>query len=94
MAHAERHPAQDAMGLVPESDPDEDQKRRLEDFLTGLALLTRKYRIAVHDRTEDLELLDTTTGHLLGLGLARFTSGDQTVSYVPVDSILDGVWLV
>ncbi len=77
--------------------PTDGQKDRLEDFLTELMLLTRKYRILLCDLSETLEILDMPTGDVIGLGLAHFIApDDETVvrGYVPVDSILDGAWPV
>lgn len=80
-----------------EGAPTDDQKERLESFLVELMLLSRKYQILLHDREETAELLDIRTGRLIGMGLAWFTAPDddcKVLDYVPVDSILDGTWLM
>ncbi len=82
--------------LHVEGQPQDDQKERLENFLSELMLISRRYRILLRDNDECTQLLDMNTGNLIGLGLAWFTGEDphHILSYVPVDSILDGTWLV
>lgn len=80
-----------------EGHPSDDQKERLEDFLTELMCITRKYGILLMDGEETVELLDLQSGTYLGIGLAFFTAprdAARIVGYVPSDSILDGTWLV
>lgn len=82
--------------LAPlEGQPDDDQKDRLEGFLTELMLITRKYRIGLIDDAETLEMRDLRNGNLIGLGLVEFTDRidpRKVLRYLPADSILDGVW--
>lgn len=83
------------MELRLEGAPDDDQRRRLEDFLTELKLISRRYGILLHDVEESTRIVDISTGHTIGVGLAYFTApgNDQRViEYIPVDSILDGAW--
>lgn len=80
-----------------EAAPEDDQKNRLEEFLAELMLMTRKYMILLCDGHETLEFVDLRNGNLIGVGLVGFTDRsdpDRIMSYVPADSILDGVWLV
>lgn len=80
-----------------EGAPGDDQKERLEDFLSELMLLTRKYRILLADEHETLQILDMPTGNLIGLGLVNWTAPSddlRVLAYEPADSILDGTWLV
>lgn len=80
-----------------EGAPQDEQRERLEDFLSELMLLTRKYKILLSDGHETTQLIDMPTGNLIGLGLVFWTApGDErrVISYTPADSILDGTWLV
>ena len=80
-----------------EGHPDDDQKNRLEDFLSELMLLVRRYRILPLDPDAELRLLDMVSGNLIGLGLVVFTApgNDHLVTgLLPADSILDGDWLM
>lgn len=81
-----------------EGRPDDGQKERLEDFLSELMLITRKYGILLVDGHETLQFLDVREqSRLVGVGLVGFTSTkdpDRVLMYVPADSILDGSWLV
>lgn len=77
--------------------PDDDQRDRLEHFLSELMLITRKYGILLVDGHETTEFHDLRSGHLIGVGLVGFTkpsNPDKILMYVPADSILDGAWLV
>lgn len=83
--------------IEPETSPDSDQKARLEAFLAELMFITRKYRLLLNDRDESVEIIDMVNGRLLSLGLEPFTAAGndaKVIGYVPVDSILDGAWLV
>lgn len=85
------------MEPILEGAPTDDQKERLEDFLTELTLLVRKYRIVLLDVDSGVEIHDLNSEHLIGLGLSCWTApGDRrrVREYTPVDSILDGVWPV
>lgn len=78
--------------LDVESTPTDDQKERLENFLTELMLLSRKYRILLMDEAETVEILDVPSQHVIGVGLGWFIDDGRVKEYVPVDSILDGAW--
>lgn len=83
--------------LTLEGAPTDPQKERLEDFLTELMLLSRRYGILLRDEHETTEFLDLASGNLIGLGIAHFTApgNDRHVlAYLAADSILDGTWLV
>ncbi len=85
------------MDLHLEGAPTDDQKERLEDYLTELTLLARKYRMMLLDPDHAVEIHDLDSGRVVGLGIAVFTQHTnprKVGSYVPVDSILDGVWPV
>lgn len=85
------------LALHLEGAPTDDQKERLEDFLSELMLLSRKYKILLSDEHETTQLLDVRTMTLIGLGLVFWTAPGEprrVVSYTPADSILDGTWLV
>lgn len=75
--------------LTVEGVPTDDQKDRLEDFLAELRFITGKYQILLVDSDDSVQIRDVTTGHLIGLGLVRLAG-----AYLPVDSILDGAWMV
>lgn len=84
--------------LEVEGRPTDEQKERLQDFLTELKLLTRRYKILLVDQDESVQLLDLRGGgHLIGVGIVPFTvPGDDAriIDYEAADSILDGAWLV
>lgn len=86
------------MDFALEGNPDDDQKNRLEDFLTELMLLTRRYNVLLLDQEETVQILDLRRQcNLVGVGIVAFTEpGDDSkvVSYMAADSILDGAWLV
>jgi hypothetical protein len=78
-----------------EGAPDDDQTQRLEDFLSELMLIARKYQILLLDPEEDVQFIDLRTHHLIGLGLMFFTPryrSDTVVAAMAVNSILDGAW--
>ena len=80
-----------------EGNPGDDQKERLEDFLSELNHITRKYGILLLDESELSYLFDVWANSIIGVGLAHFAAPDnpkRIVGYVPADSILDGTWLV
>lgn len=84
--------------LSLEGRPTDEQKDRLENFLSELMLITRKYGMLLVDDHETLQLHDLRNGnHLVGVGLVGFTSAqdpNHVLMYVPADSILDGTWLI
>lgn len=80
-----------------EGAPDDDQRRRLEDFLSELKLIARIHGIALEDVEESVRIVDITTGHTIGIGLSCFTAVGNprnVITYTAVDSILDGAWPV
>lgn len=92
-------PAEDE--LRPEGAPTDDQMNRLEDLLTELFHLTRKYQILLHDPDDGLRFVDLPNGTTVGIGLTYHTKiHTQTgikgllVGYHATDSILDGAWPV
>lgn len=80
-----------------EGAPTDDQKDRLENFLSELMFSVRRWGICFLDPDEVLQFVDMSTGNTVGIGLTMFTApGDDTriTGYLPADSILDGAWLV
>lgn len=81
-----------------EGHPADEQKHRLEDFLSELMLISRKYGILLVDHHETLQFLDLRNrSRLIGMGLVGFTDAiapDKVLLYLPADSILDGAWEV
>lgn len=79
-----------------ESRPSPEQRQRLEDWLTELLMISRRYRIVLfQDTGRDLQFIDTDRDTLIGLDLELIRTVDGRISeYLPADSILDGVWFV
>lgn len=81
--------------VAPEPNPSADQRRRLDDWCTELLIICRRYRIHMDDSSGDVRIIDTDRDTLIGLGLFAVTTEKGEIgAYMPVDSILDGVWLV
>lgn len=77
-----------------ESTPTDDQKERLEDFLTELGLITRKYRIYLRSTSESLLIVDAERDTVLGVDLVMWLNGGHFHAYDIEDSILDGIWMI
>jgi hypothetical protein len=77
-----------------ESSPTNEQKERLEDFLSELALITRKYRIYLQSCHESLLLIDAERDTVLGVDLTLWLKQGLFVGYDVEDSILDGIWMI
>lgn len=91
-------PYTDALDL--EGRPTREQQLRLEDFLSELMFLSRKYGLLI-DTYGDLEspvVRDLTTGTIVGLRLVYFVDPQDPSKVVSYDfdgaSILDGIWMV
>jgi hypothetical protein len=78
-----------------EGHPSDEQKNRLEDWLTELMLISRKYRIVATCESGDIRLIDVNTDTVIELGILPLLDTDGRVTAMDcTGSILDGVWLV
>lgn len=85
-------------GQAPlESQPTEEQRTRLQDFLAEVMLASRRYGMVIdrHDATVAPTIVDIAADTIVGLDLKYVVNADgKIVSYDCDDSILDGVWPV
>lgn len=78
-----------------ETDPDDDQKERLEAWLTELTLISRRYRILIESSDGEVWIHDLDRQSVIGLDLTLLLDAtDRVKCYDVENSILDGVWLV
>lgn len=77
-----------------ESRPTDDQKHRLEDWLSELKAICRKYGLILDTEDGELRIIDVRRGTTIGIGLAWLAEGPKITAYDCAGSILDGVWLV
>ncbi len=81
-----------------EGTPTDDQKERLENFLTELKHVMGRWGICLLDPELQTMFIDMPSGNLVGMGLVLFSTpgpdGQRISHYLPEDSILDGDWLV
>jgi hypothetical protein len=86
------------MSIYPlEGQPSDEQKRRLEDWLTELKIISRKYRILLDtEQVEEGCLIDLDARTIIGIGITYFVTDDHKsiTGYDATGSILDGVWLI
>lgn len=81
--------------LPLEGTPQDRQKELLEDFLTELGFLSRRYGLALVDDHETVQLIDVASQSIIGVGLVHDVDlAGRLRGYLAADSILDGVWLV
>ena len=84
--------------MMFETNPTDDQKHRLRDWLIELAIISQKYGIHWSETDLGLIIRDQLTGTIIGSGLELFTAikdgVDRIIAIEISDSILDGVWLV
>jgi hypothetical protein len=84
------------MILPPEGAPSDDQKNRLENWLTELFIIARSYGLILDvDDDGELRLVDLHTNTVIGYGLKYLTAtNDPSVitAYDVQNSILDGAW--
>lgn len=79
--------------------PSADQKQRLEDFLTELMAITRRYGmlITAEPVTGEPVILDIDSDTIVGVDFffaVDETNHNRVLMYTCESSILDGVWLV
>lgn len=84
-----------------EGNPTDEQKHRLEDWLTELMIICRKHRIVLMDTGPDCEgvqLVDIDARSVIGIGLTHLSRERggrvRLTGYDCTDSILDGTWPV
>lgn len=86
--------------LALEGNPTRAQQRRLDDFLSELMLISRKYQLVIDSYVgyEVPVVRDVESGTVVGLQLAYHVDVQHPTHVVSYDfaggSILDGVWLV
>lgn len=78
--------------------PSDTQKRRLEDWLTELKIICRRYRILLEAEDGEVRLIDLDRRTTIGLGLTYQTAERAGREWITAcdatGSILDGVWLI
>lgn len=78
--------------------PTDEQKSRLEDWLTELKIICARYRLVLDTEDGETRLIDIERGTTIGIGVTYLVEqrGDRQLitSYDCTGSILDGVWLV
>ncbi len=81
-----------------EGRPSDEQKHRLEDWLTELKIICRRYRILLDTDSGETALIDLERMHTIGIGVTSLIEdvpgSNRITSYDCTGSILDGVWLV
>lgn len=78
-----------------ETAPTLDQRRRLELWLQGLTSLCVQHQILIEQVDTDIRIIDRDRGTLIGLDLIVQIDEERGLLAIdPIDSILDGVWLV
>lgn len=86
------------MNIPLESAPTDDQKHRLQDWLTELNIICRRYRLVLDTDDGETRLIDIDTATTIGIGVSYQLDerNGRTVvaSYDCTGSILDGVWLI
>lgn len=85
--------------VVPlEGHPSDDQKERLEDWLSELMLICRRYGLVLDTDDADTRVVDVWSNTVIGVGLQYIVADDRDQpkihSYDCAGSILDGAWLV
>lgn len=79
-----------------EGEPTDEQKHRLEDWLSELKIICRRYRILLDTEDTDTRLIDLERQTVIGIGVTYLTAdrgGRRRITgYDVSDSILDGVW--
>lgn len=86
------------MSYPLESEPTDEQKHRLEDWLTELKIICRRHRILLDTEDDWVHLIDMDREKTIGIGLTYLSAErggrPQITAYDCTGSILDGVWLV
>lgn len=75
--------------------PTQEQRKRLDDWLSELAIISRKYELLIDTSCGDTMIMDLRTSTIVGVDLAYvLNSKGRITGYELTDSILDGVWMV
>lgn len=86
------------MNLPLEGKPTDEQKQRLEDWLTELKIICRRYRILLDTDDDWVHIVDMDAATTIGIGLTYLSATrdgrERITHYDCTGSILDGVWLV
>lgn len=81
-----------------EGAPCDEQKMRLEDWLTQLTIICRAYGILLDTEDGETRIVDLHTQRIIGMGLTYHqvlrADREYISHYLATDSILDGVWPV
>ncbi len=78
-----------------EETPTAEQRKRLDDWLTELAIICRKYELLVDTSCNELMIVDLHSSTIIGVGLCYLLNPKGNITgYDIADSILDGVWMV
>lgn len=78
-----------------EQNPTAQQRKRLDDWLSELAIICRKYELLIDTSSGDTMIVDLHTSTIIGVDLAYLLNAKGRITgYEVADSILDGVWMV
>lgn len=78
-----------------EGEPCDEQKSRLEDWLTELKIICRRYQLMLDTDDGETRILDLTRGTTIGFGITYLLEDSgQITGFDCAGSILDGVWLI
>jgi hypothetical protein len=86
------------VSLPLEGRPTDEQKLRLENWLTELKIICRRYRILLDTDDDWVHIVDMDARTTIGIGLTCLSATrdgrERITAYDCTGSILDGVWLV
>lgn len=78
-----------------EVNPTREQRKRLDDWLSELAIISRKYELLIDTSCGDTMIVDLHSCTIVGVDLGYvLNSKEHITGYELADSILDGVWMV
>lgn len=86
------------MNFPLESEPSDEQKHRLRDWLTELKIICARYRVVLDTDDFETRIIDIDRDTTIGIGVSYLTetrNGSRVITaYDCCGSILDGVWIV
>lgn len=80
-----------------EGAPTDEQKERLDNWLSELKIICRQYGLLLDTDDGDTRIVDLYAHTIIGVGLTYLTTGnshDTITAYDCSGSILDGSWLI
>lgn len=84
-----------------ETNPRPEQRRRLEDFIVELSIISRRYNMLLRTESSEIVVTDMITEKVVAIDVFWMFENPQETgakkyrgAYLVSDSILDGVWEV